>query len=267
VPGPREAPSHLLRWARREVRFEPAVDALPQHTETAVSPRAASSPARSRGVLGAALRTWLRYAVPLTVLSAIALSPVLLVALAARAPADAAGVAALRPLGWKLVALAVFCQLVLIGGASPAARARPTQLRALGRGLAELAGAIVPCIAAVAAVALGGLALVVPGLLLLALLALTGASTERGVRARLADSVTIARKHLPSVALAVLALLAIDAAIGIAGHRLLAMPLPRHPSAAQLATARRVIQAIALALVVVSPLPATLLAAIRSRAS
>jgi hypothetical protein len=220
-------------------------------------------------VVAAALRTWLRYVVPLTLLSAIAVSPALVLALRARPSLDPAGARAALTLGWEMIALAAFGQLVLVGGAAAITRARPSpsQVGALGGGLVQLARAIVPCLAAVAAVAVGGLALVVPGLVLLVLLALTGASPARGVPAALADSITAARAQLPATALAVFAMLAIDVAIGVAAQRAFVVPLPRQPAPAQLAQLRLFVRVIALALVLISPLPATVLATIRTRAA
>jgi hypothetical protein len=214
-------------------------------------------------LLATALRTWLRYLVPLTLLSAIALSPVLYLALTARIPADATAAAALRRLSWELVVLAIVSQLVLVGAAAPITRNRPSQLRAFTSGLVALLTAIAPCIAAVAAIALGILALVIPGLVLVPLLALTAASTERGIRARLLDSIAVARCQFRTVVLAVLALVALDAAIGLFAHVQFSVPFPKRPSPAQLTAARQVLQAVALALVIISPLPATLLASIR----
>jgi hypothetical protein len=115
------------------------------------------------------------------------------------------------------------------------------------------------------AVALGGLALVLPGLVLLVLLSLTAASRERGVPGPLLDSVAAARRQLPAVALAVVALFAIDAAIGLIAYRACLTPLPAKPTPVQLAAVRNFVRAIVLALVVLSPLPATLLAAIHAR--
>lgn len=237
------------------------METSPSHP-TAIQPRPP--------VVAAALRTWLRYLVPLTLLSAIAVSPALVLALRARPSLDPAGARATLTLGWEMIALAALGQLILVGGAAAITRAhpsQPSQLRALGGGLVQLARAIVPCLAAVAAVAIGGLALVVPGLVLLVLLALTGASPARGVPAALADSIAAARVQLPATALAVAAMLAIDVAIGVAAQRVFIVPLPRQPAPAQLAQLRLFVRVIALALVVVSPLPATVLATIRTRAA
>jgi len=216
-------------------------------------------------ILGPAVRTWLRYLVPLTVLSAIALSPLVALALATPAPADLTGVRPVLMLGWALLAIAWPSQLVLVGGASVMTRAPRSQLGALGGGFVQLVHAVVPCLVAAAAVAIGCLALAVPGPILLVLLALTGASRERGLPAPLVDSVAAARRQLLAVALAVAALVAIDAAIGLVAFRAFVVPLPAKPAPAQLAAIRDFVRAIALALVIASPLPATLLATIRAR--
>lgn len=220
-------------------------------------------------VVATALRTWLRYAVPLTMLSAIALSPVIIAALRVRAPLHPAGANAALSAGWAMLAVAWLGQLVLVGGASAMTRARPSPLSQLGAfrgGLAQLVRAIVPCLTAAVVIAIGSLALVVPGLVLLVLLALTGASRERGVPAALVDSIAVTRTRLPAVALTVVAMLAIDLAIGVAAYRAFVVPLPRQPAPAQLAALPHFLRAMALALVVVSPLPATVLATTRTRA-
>jgi len=234
------------------------VDSTPHHTSAARSPHPS--------VVAAALGAWLRYVVPLTLLSAVALSPVIVAALRTRAPVDPAGAKAVLTLGWVMIALAWFGQLVLAGGAATMTRATPSQLRALGSGFVQLVRAIVPCLAAATAIAIGGLALAVPGLVLIVLLALTGASPARGVPASLADSIAVARKHLPAVALATAVMIAIDLAIGLVAQRTFAAPLSKPPASAQLAQYRHFVRVVALALVLASPLPATLLATIRTRA-
>ena len=234
-------------------------------TRSPARPRIGASPS----LLPSAVHSWLRYIVPLTLLSAIALAPVITIALRVRAPLNPAGVTAALSAGWAMLALAWLGQLVLVGGASAITRARPaplSQLGALRGGLAQLVRAIVPCLTAAAAIAIGGLALVVPGLVLLVLLALTGASRERGVPAPLVDSTAVTRTQLPAVALTVAAMLMIDAVIGVAAYRAFVVLLPRHPTPAQLAALPHVLRVMALALVLVSPLPATVLATIRARA-
>jgi hypothetical protein len=212
-----------------------------------------------------ALRTWLRYLVPLTLLSAVAMSPVIASALTTRAPLDAASASATLTRGWLLLAIAWPCQMVLVGGASAVARDRPSQLGALGAGLRQLVSAILPCLAAIAAIAVGSLALAVPGVLLFVLLAPAGASRARGVAAALTESIAVMRKQLVVATLAVLAMLAIDLAIGVAGFRALVGPMGRHPTPAQLAAVRSFVRTTALVLVVVSPFPATVLAMLHRR--
>lgn len=208
-------------------------------------------------IAGPALRLWLRYLVPLTLLSALALSPVL--ALALLAPPGARATT-----GWLLVAFAVLGQLTLAGAASAMIGA-PSQLRALTGGLAQLARAILPCLAAMLAVGIGGLALAVPGAILLVLLALTGTSPARGVTAALTDSVAAARPQWIAVTLTIAATLALDLAIHTLTVRALVGPLPHQPTPTQLAVLRPAAHVIAIALVAISPLPASTLAVLRAR--
>jgi hypothetical protein len=220
----------------------------------------------SRAIVATALRTWLRYLVPLTLLSAIALSPLVVLALGVRAPADLAAAQPVVRLGWTLLALAWLGQLLLVGGAAAMLTEPPSQLRAFTRGFVQLIRAVVPCLVAALAVAIGSLALVVPGLVLLVLLSLTAASRERGLPAPLLDSLAAARRQLPAVVVAVIALFALDAAIGLVAHRAFLAPLPARPTSIQLAAVRSFLRAIALALVALSPVPAIVLAAIHVRA-
>lgn len=220
----------------------------------------------SGSIVGPAVRTWLRHIVPLTVLSAIALSPLVALAARVRAPADAAAARPVIQLGWTLLAVAWLGQLLLVGGAAAMLTEPPSQLRAFTRGLLQLIRAVVPCLVATLAVAIGSLALVLPGLILLVLLSLTAASRERGLPAPLLDSIAAARRQLPAVALAVLALFALDAAIGLVAYRVFLLPMPAKPTPIQLATVRDFVRATAFALVVLSPLPATLLATLHARA-
>jgi hypothetical protein len=100
---------------------------------------------------------------------------------------------------------------------------------------------------------------------LLVLLSLTAASRERGLSAPLLDSVAAVRRQWQVVALAVAALFAIAAAIGLLAYRAYVPALPPKPTPAQLITLRDFVRAIAVALAIVSPLPATLLATLRAR--
>ena len=246
---------------------QPTADAA-QPTADAARPADAVLPSTASAqvaIVGPAIRIWLRHLVPLTLLSALALSPLIALAMRARAPANAAEAKAVLSLGWTLLALAWLPQLVLVGGAAAMMGERRSQLRALGRGFLQIVRAVVPCLVAAAAVAIGSLALVVPGPVLLVLLSLTGASRERGLPAPLADSVAAVRRQWVAVAIAVAALLALDAAIGFVAHRVFVASLPAKPTTPQLAAMRDFVRAIAVALIVLSPLPACLLARLRAR--
>jgi hypothetical protein len=220
-----------------------------------------------RGIVGRAVRTWLSYLVPLTLLSALALSPLVVLALGAHAPADPAAARPVIQLGWMLLAVAWLGQFILVGGAAAMLTEPRSQLRAFTRGLLQLLSAVVPCLIAALAVAIGSLALVLPGLVLLVLLSMTGASRERGLPAPLLDSLAASRRQLPAVALAVLALFALDTVIGLVAYRAFLAPLPARPTPLQFAAVRSFVRAIALAVVVLSPLPATVLASLHARAA
>ena len=142
-------------------------------------------------------RTYVRYAVPLTVLTALAFAPLLYLAWRAKLPATISeGKSAVR-LAWGLLAASLLPMLVLVGGVAPAVRSVATgqpasQLRAFGDGVRGLVAAMVPCALAFMAALLGMLALVVPGLVLLVLFALVGASSGAGA-GRLAEAAAVAR--------------------------------------------------------------------------
>lgn len=219
-----------------------------------------------------AVRTYVRYAVPLTVLSALALAPLLYVALRTGVPADAAKARAQLRVAWVLGGAAIACQLLLVAGVAPALRAVAggaplSQVRALGAGLGSLARGLLPWLVAMAAVLLGGVALVVPGVLVLALVSLTGASERLGERlgpplpAPIADSVAAVRAAWPRVALVLAAIVVVDLAIVFAVQTTYLPALGKKASAAQLASLRAIVRATALALVAVSPLAACALAA------
>jgi hypothetical protein len=246
-----------------------AVDpTLPPDAATTATTATTAASAASPSLLHAAVDTWLRYVVPLTLLSAIALSPVIVLALRVRVPVDQPGANAILAAGWELLAVAWLGQLVLVGAAAAIIRTQPSQPRALGDGLIALGRAIIPCLAAALAIALGSLALVVPGLVLVVLLALTGASRAPGASplAALADSIAATRRQLPAVAVTVVALLALDIAIVLVAQHVLVALFSHPPTPIQLRALRSFVRAIALALVVVSPLPATVLALLRTRA-
>lgn len=219
------------------------------------------------------LRAYLRYAAPLLVLAAVALVPTLAFALRQPVPADGDGVRALLRLAWILAATAWIPQLVLVAGAAPLVRAlvagQPlSQRRALADGVAALVRALVPCAIAIAAIVLGLVALVVPGLLLLALLALTGASDRLGVPppAALADSAAVVRAQWRTVVPIVALMIAGDlAVVAIAQGQLALFDVAAKPAPIVLAHARDCVRAVAAVLVLGSPLAACALAASYAR--
>jgi hypothetical protein len=222
-------------------------------------------------VIRLTLRTWARYLAPLAVLSVVALAPALYLAHAAPLPVDVEHARALCRLGWIIAAVAWIPQLVLVGGAAPAARgivarAPISQLHALGGGAIQLVRAIVPCLAAAFAIVLGGVALLVPGVILFALLALTGASDARGMPGPLADSVASARGQLIAVATAAFAMLAADLAIPTVLWIVeRGMPLSHRSTPDELAVARWFLRATVVGIAAVSALPATALALLHAR--
>lgn len=218
-----------------------------------------------------ALRTYVRYLVPLTLLSALVFAPVLWFVLRLPVPSDAAFAKQLLRVVWVLAASAWIAQYLLVGAVAPAVRAIASgeplsQVRSLGRGFLGLARMLLPCLVAIVAIVIGSMALVLPGLALLALLALTGASTERGLPAPLLDSIAVARTNLRSVAITVVAIIVVDLAIVGVAYLVVAEPLPKKPAPAQLAAFRELAQIVTISLAAASPIAASVLAAIRVRA-
>lgn len=215
-------------------------------------------------------RSYLRYLVPLLGLSLVAFAPLLAYALRVPVPANLAQAKLALRTAWALGGLGLIPLLVLVGGAAPAVRAiadgRPlSQLGCATAGLVGLARALLPCLLATAAIVLGGLALVVPGLTLLVLFALTGASTARGLPGPLVESVAIARARALSITLVLLATLALGAGAIYVLQRGLPAPLPKKPTAAQLAAVRDHLRLAVALVALIAPLPAVVLAALHTR--
>ena len=220
---------------------------------------------------GLAVRTYARYVVPLTVLAVITCAPLAWYALGAKPPPDAGSARAMLRITYVIAATAWVWQIVLAGAAAELAngvaiRAPLGQLAAALRGFVGLVRAIVPGIAAAAAIVIGGLALVVPGLILLVLLSLTGASGARGMPGALVESIAAVRGRLRATAIVVAVIVVVDVAIAVAGKLAIAATLPKKPSPLQLATYPRTLQLVVVAIVVVSPILACALAAVHQRA-
>jgi hypothetical protein len=220
---------------------------------------------------GIALGAWKRYTLPLLLLTAVACAPFALLAVGIAAPGDRAAATTLVRFAWVVAATAWIVRYLLVGAIAPIARAAASdtplsQLAALRAGAGGLVRAVLPCGLAVAAVAIGGLALAVPGLLLFVLLAMTGASERPGLPAPLVDSIEVARANLRSVATAAGGMLLVDLAIVTVAYFLFAAGLPAKPRAPDLAVIRTLIQVAAIGFAVVTPIAATALAAIHTRA-
>ena len=217
-----------------------------------------------------ALRTYVRYLVPLTLLSMIVFVPMELVALQLPAPATLPRARGAHQLAWVLGGTAWVLQLWLAGAAAPLARSLAAgaplpQLGALWAGACQLATAAVPMLAALAAIAVGGLALVVPGVMLLVLFSLTATSTARGLTAPLLDSAAIVRANLRAVVLVLAVMLAADLLFVYAHRATSTVRFTKQMQPDQLAAYRTHVRAVVVALVAIAPIVASALAAIRAR--
>lgn len=223
-------------------------------------------------VVSIAVRSWVRYLVPFTLLSALALSPLLYLAVKVAPPANADTARAQLRLAWIFGATAWAFQYWLVAGVAPAVRgvasgATLSQWRALCAGGANLVRAIVPSAIAITAVVLGGVALVVPGLVMVVLVSLTGASTRLGEDAPAAvrESVELVRANLRTIAVVVLAIVALDLAITLGSQLAIVPAFSKKTTAAKLKPIAELVRVVALALVVISPLVATSLAALATK--
>lgn len=218
-------------------------------------------------VVSLALRTWIRYAIPLTWLAAIVFVPAIVLALRVDVPSDAAGAKAVALVGYGLGAIAWVFQLVLVGAVAPAVRgmadrAPLSQWSVHVQGLrAGLAG-IAPAAVVAMAVLVGGVVLVVPGLIVLGLLAAAAASRAVGAKtSALADVLAVMRKGATGLALGLglgMGIIAIDVGVVVAMKLLVALPVAaKNPAAVTLEHARLWVIAAVGALVVISPIIAT----------
>jgi hypothetical protein len=219
-----------------------------------------------------ALRAWLRYVVPLTVLAAIAFVPAIYFSSKLGAPTDLVKARVVVRWSWAVAGTAWAWQWLLVASVAPAVRGivrgQPlSQWRAFADGLHNLVRAIVPWMIVVAAILLGELALVIPGFLLAVLLALTGASERLGQPppAPLVDSVEVARRGCWRVFAIVVAILVVNLAITYALQLALVPHIAKPVPAAKLLPIRTFVRLVPLALAAISPLVACLLAATYER--
>jgi hypothetical protein len=220
-------------------------------------------------VLSLALRSWLRHIAPLTLVSAIVMSPLAIYVFSLDTAHDLATAKAHIRVGFQAAAVAWMLQLVLVGGVAPAVfvtagHERGSQIDVLARGLRRALRAVVPCALAACAIVVGFIAVVIPGFVLLILLAPVAATPAicEPLPAPLFAAVSAARRNFAAFVIAYLALLFVDAAIPLVANALVAAPLPaKNPSPDALARATDFARVVALSFVVLSPLPTCAIAA------
>lgn len=219
------------------------------------------------------LRTYVRYAFVTTVLAAIVFAPLLYLAFKLKVPADVAQAKGVVRTAWLLVGLSLAPLLVLVGGVTPAVRSvadgRPlSQLGALRAGVAGLARAALPCAVVLLATVIGSLALVLPGLAALALLALAGATADGGgdLAARLHAAVSLARPRIVSVIITLVVTAAAFVGATYALSRGLPIPLPKAATPEHFAAFQLFVRYAITAIALFAPLSALALAAIAARA-
>jgi len=216
------------------------------------------------------IRSYVRYLVPLTLLSVIAFSPLILLAYRVQVPLNAKQAQVALRMAWAFAGCSLIPLYLLVAGVAPAVRgiasgAPRSQLGVFVSGLVGLARAVVPILLVIAAIAIGSLAVVVPGLILLVLLALTGASVENGGPARLGDSIAIARTKILPVAGVIVATVGIQAiAIYVLSRPL--VPVPKVPPPELLVAFLHLVRLTGAGFALVAALPAVVLAAIHARA-
>lgn len=215
-----------------------------------------------------ALRAWLRYLVPLTLLAVITCGPLLYIALYAPAVKDIPHARIQVRIPWLLASFAWISQLWLVAAAAPLVRsvdtAQPSsQLGALWAGLCGLVRGALPFAAAVAAILLGGLALVVPGALLLLLLSLTGASDaiREPLPAPLLDSIAVVRANWQRVAITLGAIIVVGLLVTFVIQHIYVPPIKAKVPPSKLLPIRTFLRLVGLSLFAMSPLAACLLAA------
>jgi len=214
----------------------------------------------------------MRYVVPLTLITAAVMIVFVLTGARIRPAVDLANARSQLHVGWLLAAFAWVFQLVLVAAAAPMVRAvaagrELSQVAAFVAGVRNVLRAAVPIAIVLAAIVLGMVAVVVPGLLLLGLFSLTGASERLAdpLPAALADSAAIVRAHAKEVAVILAIIIAADLAVAAISHLAILPTLEKKLTAAQLAPVSAFVRTIAYTLVAFSAVPCCLLAAFYAR--
>jgi hypothetical protein len=211
-----------------------------------------------------ALRAWLRYLVPLTLLALVASGPMLWIAWRWPAPSDVQHARLQMRVSYALASTAWIWQLWLVAGVAPAVRGladgRPiSQLAALGGGLRGLATKLVPVVITIFAITMGTVALVVPGVLLLVLLSTTGATSSH------AEAITVGRANMKRLAIIGAAVIAGALLIALACQLAIVPAIGKKVATSKLLPIRTFMRAVALALTAYAPLAACAIAAVTAR--
>jgi len=211
-----------------------------------------------------ALRAWLRYLVPLTLLACIACLPLLWIATRFPPPPDVQHARIEMRVTWALAATAWIWQLWLVAGAAPAVQsladgAPLSQVRALTRGLRQMATKFLPVLITIFAIVLGSVALVVPGVLLLVLLSTTGATASH------AEAIEVGRANMKRLAITVAAIVVGALVIALACQLAIVPSIAKKAPVSKLVPIRTFTRVLALALTAYAPIAATAIAAVTAR--
>jgi len=224
-------------------------------------------------VMSLTVRAWLRYVVPLTLLAVTRRARARNPRWSGRPPGDCFTARASVGDGWVRATCAIALQLLVVAAAAPAVRALDggaplSQLGAFTAGVRGLVRGFVPWLTALVAVLLGGVTLVVPGVVLLVLVSMTGASDklDAPMPQAIEDSIALARAHLPRIALVVGTIVALDLAITFAVQATFVPIVGKKVAAAKLLPIRSFVRVTALALVAIAPAIGCALAATYSHA-
>jgi hypothetical protein len=211
-----------------------------------------------------ALRAWLRYLIPLTLLALVACAPMLWIAWRWPAPADVQHARLQMRVTYALASTAWIWQLWLVAGVAPAiqrlADGQPiSQARALTGGLRGLATKLVPVVITVFAISMGSLALVVPGALLLVLLSTTCATATH------AEAIAVGRANMKRLAIILAAVIAGALIIALVCQVAIVPAIGKKVAASKLLPIRTFTRTLALALTAYSPIAACAIAAVTAR--
>lgn len=204
-----------------------------------------------------------RYIAPIVVICAIVIAPIAWFAFRVQVPANAAQASVVLRTVWVVAMSGLIALLALVGGLVPIVRSeRVSQPIAMGRGLQGLVRAVVPSAIVLCAVAMGLVALVVPGVMLYALLVFAPASDAAGVRAKLVDSVAFVRSQWRVVAIAIAVMIVALAAVVAVQQLMLPIPLGKNPPRAQLVLFPQMVRNTAIAMSGIVPIAAVALSAL-----